>query len=58
MNKFHKYNVDQNKLTTKEYLLNDSNYLKFKVDWKRMEETLWDVGNFLFLDLLLVARVL
>lgn len=58
MNKFHKYNVDQNKLTTKEYLLNDSNYLKFKVDGRGWKRDFWDVGNFLFLDLLLVARVL
>lgn len=28
--KFQKYNVDQNKLAIKEYLRNDSYYLKFK----------------------------
>ena len=33
--KFQKYNVDQNKLAIKEYLLNDSHYLKFK---SRLEE--------------------
>lgn len=30
MNEFYKYDIHQNKSTTKEYLLDDSNYLKFK----------------------------
>lgn len=35
MNKFHKFDVNQNKLTTKEYLLNDSDYLKFKSELEK-----------------------
>lgn len=30
MSEFHKYNVGQKKSITKEYLLDDSDYLKFK----------------------------